>query len=95
VSDAFNTIKKVTLPIPLVEKIKTHTAFLGERCFKPHVIVDLVMRRTQDFDTAAVYVSGPAGFRDFLSTAFPRKPRAWSSVLSLGIGKGLTPSRTG
>jgi hypothetical protein len=92
VSDAFNTIKKATLPIPLVEKIKTRTAFLGERCFKPHVIVDLVMRRIQDFDTAAVYVSGPAGFRDFLSTAYSTetesmvfcfKPEYWGRINAL------------
>jgi hypothetical protein len=29
-----------------------------------------MIRRIQDFDSASVYVSGPAGFRDFLSTAY-------------------------
>jgi hypothetical protein len=91
-SDTFNAIKKVMLPIPFVEKIKTHTAFLGERCFKPHVIVDLMMRRIQDFDTAAVYVSGPAGSRDSLSTAyytetgsmvFCFKPDYWETINAL------------
>jgi hypothetical protein len=38
VSDVFNTIKKVTLPIPLIEKVKTRAALNGERCFKPHVM---------------------------------------------------------
>jgi hypothetical protein len=70
VSDAFNTIKKVTLPIPLIAKVKTRAALNGERCFKPHVLVDLAMKRIKEFDAAAVYVSGASEFRDFLTTAW-------------------------
>jgi hypothetical protein len=91
-SDAFNTIKKVSLPIPLIEKIKARAMRGGERYFKPHVIVDLVMKRIQDFDTAAVYVSGAQGFKEFLATAwaseteslvFCFKPEYWEAVNSL------------
>jgi hypothetical protein len=92
VSDAFNTIRKVTLPIPLVEKIKARAAPGGERCFKPHVIVDLVMRQIKDFDTTAVYISGPADFKAFLATAwssetesmvFCFKPAYWKELNAL------------
>jgi hypothetical protein len=92
VSDAFNTIRKVTLPIPLIEKIKTYTAGYGERCFKPHVVVDLVMKRIQDFDTAAVYVSDRRGFKEFLAAAwsaetesmvFCFKPDYWEKLNAL------------
>ncbi|MDR1597265.1 MAG: hypothetical protein LBR99_06130 [Treponema sp.] len=91
-SDAFNTIRKVSLPIPLIEKIKARSALDGKRCFKPHVIVDLVMRRIKEFDTAAVYVSGPHDFRDFLSTAYASetgsmvfcfKPAYWEELNAL------------
>jgi hypothetical protein len=91
-SDAFNTIKKVTLPIPLIEKVKAHAARRGERCFKPHVVVDLVMKRIKEFDTAAVYVSGNEGFREFLTTAwssetesmvFCFKPVYWEELNAL------------
>jgi hypothetical protein len=77
VSDAFNTIRKVALPIPLIEKVKAHAALNGERCFKPHVLVDLAMKRIKEFDAAAVYVSGA---HDFLSTA-------WSSETDMAWGK--------
>jgi hypothetical protein len=92
VSDAFNTIRKVALPIPLIEKVKARSTLLGERCFKPHVLVDLVMNRIKDFDTTAVYVSGPRCFRDFLSTAwssetesmvFCFKPSYWEELNAL------------
>jgi hypothetical protein len=91
-SDAFNTIKKVTLPIPLIEKVKADAALRGERCFKPHVIVDLVMKRIKEFDTAAVYISGPDGFREFLATAYSNetesmafcfKPEYWEELNAL------------
>jgi hypothetical protein len=92
VSDAFNTIRKVTLPIPLIEKIKARAALNGERCFKPHVLVDLVMDRIKEFDAAAVYVSGAGGFRNFLSTAYSGetesmvfcfKPAYWKELNAL------------
>jgi hypothetical protein len=91
-SDAFNAIKKVTLPIPLIEKVKAHAALRGERCFKPHVIVDLVMKRIREFDTAAVYISGPDGFREFIATAYSSetesmvfcfKPGYWEELNAL------------
>jgi hypothetical protein len=91
-SDAFNAVRKVTLPIPLIETIKARAALQGERCFKPHVIVDLVMKRIKDFDTASVYVSGPCGFKDFLATAwasgtgsmvFCFKPAYWEELNAL------------
>jgi hypothetical protein len=91
-SDAFNTIKKVTLPIPLIEKVKAHAALHGARCFKPHVIVDLVMKRIKEFDTAAVYISDPDGFREFLATAYSSetesmafcfKPGYWDELNAL------------
>jgi hypothetical protein len=91
-SDAFNTIKKVTLPIPLIEKVKARAALYGERCFKPHVIVDLVMKRIKDFDAAAVYISGSDGFREFLATAYSNetesmvfcfKPDYWEELNAL------------
>jgi hypothetical protein len=89
-SDAFNTIKKVSLPIPLLEKVKA--ALCGDRCFKPHVVVDLVMNRIREFDTAAVYVSGPDNFREFLAAAWSRetesmvfcfKPGYWEELNAL------------
>jgi hypothetical protein len=89
-SDAFNTIKKVSLPIPLLEKVKA--ALCGDRCFKPHVIVDLVMNRIRAFDTAAAYMSGPDNFREFLATAwssqtesmvFCFKPGYWEELNAL------------
>ncbi|MDR2742878.1 MAG: hypothetical protein LBB98_12105, partial [Treponema sp.] len=69
-SDAFNTIKKVSLPIPLIEKMKANAALCGDRYFKPHALVDLVMNRIREFDAAAVHVSGPGEFREFLATAY-------------------------
>jgi hypothetical protein len=91
-SDAFNTIKKASLPIPLVGKIKAYAALDGERCFKPHVIVDLAMKRIKEFDIAAVHVSDAGGFRDFLSTAYSSetesmtfcfKPQYWEELNAL------------
>jgi hypothetical protein len=91
-SDAFNTIRKVSLPIPLLEKVKARTLLNGERCFKPHAIVDLVMERIKEFDITAVHVSDAGGFRDFLSTAYSSetesmvfcfKPRYWEELNAL------------
>jgi hypothetical protein len=91
-SDAFNAIKRVSLPSSLVGKIKAFAALRGEGRFKPHVIVDLVMRRTQAFDNTAVYVSDPEDFRDFLATAYSSetesmtfcfKPRYWEELNAL------------
>jgi hypothetical protein len=91
-SDAFNTIKKVSIPIPLIEKIQAHAALYGERCFKPHVLVDLVMKRVKEFDAAAVRVSGPDDFREFLATAYSSetesvvfcfKPGYWEMINAL------------
>jgi hypothetical protein len=91
-SDAFNAIKKVTLPIPLIEKVKAYAALRGERCFKPHVIVDLVMKRIREFDTTAVHISGPDGFREFIATAYSSetesmvfcfKPGYWEELNAL------------
>jgi hypothetical protein len=92
VSDAFNTVRKVTLPVPLIEKIKARAMPDGERQFKPRVIVNLVMRRIKEFDDAAVYLSGRDDFKDFLSTAwsgrtqsivFCFKPGYWEELNAL------------
>jgi hypothetical protein len=73
-----------------LEKVKA--TLRGDRCFKPHVLVDLVMNRIKEFDPAAVYVSGPDDFREFLTTAwssetesmvFCFKPSYWEELNAL------------
>jgi hypothetical protein len=73
-----------------LEKVKA--ALCGDRCFKPYVVVDLVMNRIRAFDTAAVYISGPDDFREFLATAwssqtesmvFCFKPGYWEELNAL------------
>jgi hypothetical protein len=75
-----------------MDKLRSLPALYGGKCFKPRAVVNLVMERIKEFDTAAVYVSGPADFKEFLATAwsgetesmvFCFKPGYWEELNAL------------
>jgi hypothetical protein len=63
-------IKKLTLPRRLFEKAKALAAAQGEVVFQPHVLVDLLMKKLDYFDSLAVCISSIGEYQEFLTTLF-------------------------
>jgi hypothetical protein len=101
VADIFSTVRKIVLPVPLLERTGRYLAEKGELHYKARHVVNLCMDRIDAFNSLAVCVSDMAEYCRFLSTAFNTnttaltlffKPDYWERMLrvqnELNIGCG-------
>jgi hypothetical protein len=70
VADIFSTVRKIVLPVPLLERTERYFAENGELRYKARHVVKLCMDRIDAFNSLAVRVSDMAEYGRFLSTAF-------------------------
>lgn len=100
-ADILYTVRKVALPVNLLDKIREYFKRKGILKVKAHHIVNLCMEKLEAFDDLAVRVSDIVGYKDFLATVFsPQneritlffKPTYWEEILvfqnRLNIGAG-------
>lgn len=89
-ADIFSTIRKVVLPVPLLEQAGGRLLGCGESRCKARQVVDLCMERVDAFNSLAVCVSDMTAYHHFLSTAFNAnttaitlffKPAYWERML--------------
>jgi hypothetical protein len=101
VADSFSTVRKIVLPVPLLEKAGRLLQENGELHYKARHVVELCMDRVDAFNALAVRVSDMAEYCDFLFTAFNTntvaltlffKPDYWERMLRVqnehNIGSG-------
>jgi hypothetical protein len=90
VADIFSTVRKVVLPVPLLEQAGRRLLGSGESGCKARQVVDLCMEQVDSFNSLAVCVSDMAAYQQFLSTALNTntaaitlffKPAYWERML--------------
>jgi hypothetical protein len=72
-SDVFYTVRKLALPIPLLNQTEYLLKQRGELNCTSHHIVDLCMDKADDFNSLALYVSDTCTYSNLLSTVFCKK----------------------
>jgi hypothetical protein len=89
VADISGTVRKIVLPVPLLEKTGRYFGERGEAHYKARHLVDLCMDTLDSFDSLAVKAAGIRGYQDFLATVFNKqtaavtlffKPGSWERV---------------
>lgn len=75
-ADIFSTVRKIALPVVLLETMEVYFEQRGNFDYKARHLVDLCMDKMDSFNSLAVYVSGIREYHNFLSTIFNRKTQA-------------------
>jgi hypothetical protein len=70
VADISYTVRKITLPVPLLRKIGPYFTENGVTPYKAHHLVDLCIGNVDAFNSLAVYVSDILEYQNVLSTVF-------------------------
>jgi hypothetical protein len=75
-ADSSCTIRKIVLPVPLLEKTGRYFRERGEADYKARHLVDLCMASVDSFPALAVRVSGIRGYQNFVATVFHTRTTA-------------------
>jgi hypothetical protein len=100
-ADINYTVRRVVLPVSLLDGIKTYLDLKEKNELKAHHLLELCIKKINSFDEEAVRVTGIAGYREFISTVFSEKSKQvvfffkkayWNAFLAiqgrLNIGAG-------
>jgi hypothetical protein len=72
-ADIFYTVRKIALPVILLDAMERYFIQNGNPSYKAHHLVDLCMDKVDAFDSLAVYVSDILEYQNFLATVFNTK----------------------